>query len=132
LNGTPVLIVEDDMLQALDTAETLSEAGARVIGPASTISEATRLIDRTECRAVILDLQVNDGNCLDLARRLLRAGKAVIIVTGYLPENVPLSNGANCRVLSKPVSVSDLLAALEHLVTSGANERPNAAAFVAV
>jgi DNA-binding response OmpR family regulator len=102
LSGTRVLIVEDDMLQALDTAETLSEAGARVIGPASTISEATRLIDRTGCRAVILDLQVNDGNCLDLARRLLRADKAVIIVTGYLPESVPLSEGATVGCCPSP------------------------------
>jgi DNA-binding response OmpR family regulator len=118
LRGTTVLIVEDELLQALDTAESLSDAGARVIGPVSTISEASRRIRKTQCCAAILDLQVNDGNCLDLADRLLRAGSAVIVLTGYPRQSVPLRDSACCQVMFKPAPASDLLATLERLVAT--------------
>jgi DNA-binding response OmpR family regulator len=132
LHGTTVLIVEDELLQALDTAECLSDAGARVIGPVSTISEATRLVRQNECCAVILDLQVNDGNCLNLARQLLQAGKAVIVLTGYPPQHIPLRDSACCQVIFKPAPASDILAALDRLVISrGKQEVLEGATFIA-
>jgi hypothetical protein len=44
LRGRWILIVEDDCVTAMDLAETLSAAGALILGPAATIDTAFELV----------------------------------------------------------------------------------------
>jgi hypothetical protein len=44
--GRPVLIVEDDAVAALQLQQRLLECGCEVVGPAASLDEAQRLIDR--------------------------------------------------------------------------------------
>ena len=58
LAGLRILIVEDDPIIALDVAETLADAGAIVIGPAHTVTQALKLVDGGGLDAAVLDYRL--------------------------------------------------------------------------
>ena len=57
LRGRRVLIVEDAVLLALELETGLSDAGAKVIGPAYELEEAMALLDQEIDAAVLVDEQ---------------------------------------------------------------------------
>lgn len=112
LAGTTLLVVEDDYLQAVDAAVTLSTAGGYVIGPASTAREALDLGERHHLSAAVLDLNL-DGFCsFSVADRLLADDVRVVFATAYRREVLP-ERFANCEVLEKPMRPDVLVRALQ-------------------
>ena len=67
-----VLVVVDDAVMALDLQRLLHDAGYRVIGPATTVAEIQRMIERGDIDCAILDLDVDRRGDL-LARHALAA-----------------------------------------------------------
>jgi two-component system, NarL family, invasion response regulator UvrY len=81
-----VLVVEDhevirDALAALLAAST----GMQVVGTASSIRDATPLLDRHDPDVVLADLSLADGSGMELVRVVRRAGlnSRVVILTGF-------------------------------------------------
>ncbi|MEZ5874083.1 MAG: hypothetical protein R3D30_04400 [Hyphomicrobiales bacterium] len=58
LEGLRVLVVEDEAPIALQLEDMLSELGCGVIGPASRVGQALRLIEGQEVDAAVLDLNI--------------------------------------------------------------------------
>ena len=58
LAGLRILIVEDNPIISLDVAETLADAGAIVIGPAHTVTQALKLVDGGGLDAAVLDYRL--------------------------------------------------------------------------
>jgi DNA-binding response OmpR family regulator len=102
-----VLVVEDSLLVAMAIEDSLMERGLKV-AVASTIETATSLVGRGMPAVALLDLQLPDGNSLDLASRLYEAGCAVAITSGLDSGSVPDSHGFAIQ-FRKPTS-PDLLA----------------------
>jgi PAS domain S-box-containing protein len=97
-----VMIVEDEMLVALDLQETVKALGYEVVGPFGGLAEA---IDGAETHAVdfaILDLNLNGEMTYDLAKELEKRGVPIVFTTGYEADTIT-SRFQNCRVLNKPV-----------------------------
>lgn len=116
LPGKRILIVEDDLLQALDLAAMLESAGAKVIGPAATLDEAMRLLSEQVCDGVILDLRVGAHNATSLARQLVKNGVPFVVQTGY-PNSIFLkTDWPGCRVILKPVQQDELMLILEDIL----------------
>jgi CheY-like chemotaxis protein len=100
--------VEDDCVIALDLEETLSAAGARVIGPALTIEAAVDLLYRFPLLDVaLLDVNIAGTAVFDLADELARREIPVVFTTGYERTQIPLRFGSapHCP---KPIRVSTI------------------------
>ncbi|MFE9257429.1 response regulator [Streptomyces sp. NPDC006879] len=76
-----VLVVEDDPVAAAAHALYVDRVpGFQVVGQAHCVSEARRLLDRTEADLLLLDLYLPDGHGLRFARGLRAEGRAVDVI----------------------------------------------------
>jgi DNA-binding response OmpR family regulator len=108
-----VLVVEDEVLLALDLADQLTEAGFEVIGPAMSVAKALTLIAEVGCDVAVLDVNLGDETSERIAHVLRARRTPFVILTGYSAQQLqPGFQGA--PVLSKPAPPSVLLATLRH------------------
>ncbi len=116
LQGTRILIVEDESLLAMDLADRLTREGCDVIGPASREAKALDLVARDTPDAVVLDLNLDGKLPIDLAKTLVARQIPFVIVTGYgkRPSDVPALQEA--PRLQKPINTPELLRALADLI----------------
>jgi CheY-like chemotaxis protein len=108
LAGKRLLVVEDEPLIALEIVDGLQSAGAHVLGPAGTVSEALRVIANTKLHAALLDANLGGDPVDDVATALVRSNVPFIFVTGYGREALP-RGFATTPMLSKPFSPEQLL-----------------------
>jgi two-component system, sensor histidine kinase len=112
--GTRLLLVEDDALVAAAMVQLLESWGMQV----RHVSTASEAIEHSAFSEIaICDVRLPDGaSGLDVALRLRRGGKKVVLLTGE--TNAALRDAAaQCRLplLTKPVSSAGLLATLDDL-----------------
>jgi len=118
--GLRVLVVEDSFLIAWSLRRMLSDFGCRVVGPASTVEDAIRLINECGCDAGILDINLGSMTSGPVAAALMDKGCPFVFVTGY-SSPAQLENKYNLfRRLHKPVSESALRAAIMEDLGGGA------------
>jgi DNA-binding response OmpR family regulator len=109
--GSRVLIVEDEFLIALDMGQQLADAGFEVVGPALSVEKALRLVAKPGCDAAVLDINIGGATSEPVAQKLRELDKPFVVLSGYAADDKrPWFGGAT--VLSKPVSMDDLVAAL--------------------
>ena len=116
LVGTRILVVEDDAVQALDLAASLAEAGAAIIGPVASLSEASDLASESACDAAILDLRLRDRNATALARQLLQQGIPFIVYTGYPDSAFFRSDWPGYELVTKPADLKQLMRRVAALI----------------
>jgi DNA-binding response OmpR family regulator len=108
---TRVLLVEDEVLVALDIAQQIADAGFEVVGPATSVAKAIALIAERGCDLALLDVNLGHETSEPIAERLRARGTPFIVLTGYSTEQLP-SGFRGAPVLSKPTFPAVLLAAL--------------------
>ena len=112
LYGRSILIVEDDCITAMDLAETLSAAGAQVIGPAATIGTAFELLRRRPRPDVaLLDVEVDGADVFDVADELVKLEVPIVFTTGYERGELPERFRA-ARHCEKPIGIAAIARAL--------------------
>ena len=112
LSGECILVAEDERLIALDLTDTIESAGATVVGPAATVSEALRLARAKTLDRAILDFNLADGEVTPVLELLASQGVPMVIYTGRdLPTELA-SRHPDLTVLRKPVSHRQLIAEL--------------------
>jgi PAS domain S-box-containing protein len=117
LQGLRILLAEDEMLVAIEAAESLAAAGCQVLGPAAALEEGIALADRAgPIDAAVLDVNLGGQQVVPLADMLVARGVPILFTTGY-GEAPAGHHGA--AVLTKPIRTADLVAALQRLVGSG-------------
>jgi DNA-binding response OmpR family regulator len=79
--GKFILVVEDEAIIALDLETSLSDAGYTVL-VASSCAAALGILSTWRPDAAILDVQLRDGDCEDVATSLATAGVPFIVHTG--------------------------------------------------
>jgi DNA-binding NarL/FixJ family response regulator len=115
-----VPVVEDDFLIAIDIGQQLANAVFEVVGPASSVAGALKLVAEAGCDVAILNVKLGDETSEPIARKLEAAGKPFVVLSGYPTESLPpLLNGAT--VLTKPSPTADLLAAVRAAARSQSN-----------
>lgn len=87
LTDAKVLIVEDDWLQATELASHISGLGAEVIGPATSLEAALRLVERADM--AVLDIDLNGVPVFPVADRLSERGASIVFYTGHAEMRVP-------------------------------------------
>jgi DNA-binding NtrC family response regulator len=112
------MIVEDEMLLAMELETLLMELGCGVIGPAPNVARALDLLDRQRPDAAILDVNLNGQTAMPVVAALSAQGVPFVLATGYTDALQPEMQGA--PRLSKPVSHTDLLCALAQVLEARA------------
>lgn len=107
-----VLVVVDDAVTALDLQRLLRDAGFRVVGPASTVTDIQRLIQRGDIDCAILDLDVDRKAPLPIADLLAFADVPFVYLTTGALAPVPARH-SHRPVVEKPFSADRLLAAVD-------------------
>ena len=124
LNGSLILVAEDEPFIALDVALAIEDAGGEVAGPAASVEEALALIESLPIIAAILDVNLADGDISPVAERLIIAGIPVILQTGIgLPPKLA-ARFPDLQVNIKPCAAATLVAQLEALILSRRSVRP--------
>ncbi len=101
LDGVKILVVEDELLIAMELGNMIQTLGGEVLGPVSTVRAATELLDKTEVHGAVLDVGLGTENSVSLAERLLSDGVRILLTTGYSDQMLP-ETLAHAPRLSKP------------------------------
>jgi DNA-binding response OmpR family regulator len=104
MEGTRILVVEDEYLLAEDLRRTLQEQGAIVVGPAPSIPAAERLLaDEAAIDFAVLDINLAGTSAYPIADRLVRSRIPFAFVSGFERSTVP-PRFAGIAVLEKPLN----------------------------
>lgn len=107
-----VAIVEDEVLIAILLEDILNSLGCDVVGPATTLAEASDLLGSGGAIDIaILDVNLGSDPVYPLADKLIADGVEVIFATGSHRSVLP-DRFAGCKVLEKPYAFS----AVEHAI----------------
>ncbi|MET0240921.1 MAG: HWE histidine kinase domain-containing protein [Sphingobium sp.] len=117
-----ILIVDDELLIAMQMRDVLSASGWDVMGPATNLVEAMSLIEREGAPdAAVLDVNLDGVSVTPLVELLDRAGVAVVLCTGY--EDVREPELAGHVIVRKPANSRQLLAGIDRAVQQKQQEQ---------
>jgi CheY-like chemotaxis protein len=112
LSGKRILIVEDEIIVALDLADKITADGATAVGPVSTVNAALEVIANAELDGVILDVNLRGEMAFPVADVLADRHIPFVFMTALDAGEIP-SRHANVRCVQKPVSTEVICRALE-------------------
>jgi DNA-binding response OmpR family regulator len=113
LSGWRILLVEDNALIALDSQDTLLEAGATFVHIATTLSDAMlRLADVNAYDAAVVDIDLGNAQAFPIADLLLRQGIPFLFSTGHARSDVISARYSHIPVLTKPTLPQAMIAGL--------------------
>ena len=81
------LIVEDNFIILMDLEDMVKSLGFEIIDQASSLEQAMGLLEKTQYRAVLLDLQLGSESSAPLIEILKRQKTPFAITTGYCVED---------------------------------------------
>lgn len=118
-----VLIVEDEIMLAMDLEDILSDGGHEVVGVAHDLSEAVRI--EREPVVALVDLNLRDGPTgRAVAEALARkSGTRVIFVTAN-PAQIGVPPSGAIGYVQKPFSPEAILGAVRYAATGGSAPLP--------
>lgn len=110
-----ILYVEDEIILALDVADSLQTDAGWTIHVAHNLVSARQILNRQKIDFALLDVNLGQGEtCLELAHDLTADGVGVLLVTGYNRKALPLTNGF--EIVEKPFDLQDLCATMSRLM----------------
>jgi DNA-binding response OmpR family regulator len=117
LNEARILVVDDEpMIDALE--ETLVEAGFEIAGVAGRVDQALKIIDRGDCDAAIIDVNLAGVSAAPVALALLAQSIPFIVISGYSRDQQRgIFLGA--PFVQKPCVPDDLIQAVRSLLVGG-------------
>lgn len=104
-----VLVVEDEVIIALDLSETVRDMGFRVEGPYATKGHAMIAIDQDMPDFAILDVMTADGEVFPLADALSDAGVPIIFHSGHFTRKEIAERYPNAQAAEKPCPPAQLV-----------------------
>jgi two-component system, response regulator PdtaR len=111
-----ILIVEDEILIALELESLLQDLGHEPIGIAATSSEALALARGARPDLALVDIHLADGPTgVDVGRGLAQAGTPVMFMTANA-KRVPSDFAGGCGVIAKPYTERGVRRAVECVV----------------
>jgi DNA-binding response OmpR family regulator len=112
--GKRVLIVEDESLIAMLLEMALQDEGGVVVGPASRVADALRMLKDEVIDGAFLDVNLAGEPALPVAEALAERNIPFLMLSGYGEAAVP--EGRDWPIRSKPFEVGDVLQALSDLM----------------
>jgi CheY-like chemotaxis protein len=112
MTSASILIVEDETLIRMMTAEMVEELGHRVVGQASKVSDGLILAKTAEFNLAILDINIGGYSVAPVAEIIEGRGIPILFCTGYATTGMraPFHDR---RVLRKPFQLLSLQQAID-------------------
>ncbi len=107
MNGFRVLIVEDEMMIAVDIEDTLKALGCDVVGPIASVKKALAVATEENFDAAILDVTLRGELIFPVAERLVQRGIPFVLASGYAQWALPEPMRVHPR-LTKPFTTEEL------------------------
>ena len=112
LAGEAVLLVEDNLIIALDAEDVLLQLGAGRVMPCASVRQALGEIDADPPEIALLDINLGNETSFPIADRLLERAVPFLFATGYgdaaqLPERY-----ADIPIVQKPYTITSIAEAL--------------------
>lgn len=115
-----ILIVEDEILLAMNTKLTLEDCGYRVTGIATSSAEAKEFFELDRPDLVLMDITLDDGeDGVELARMLCTQCKVPIIYMSGNSDDMTLSRASSTgavNFLRKPIDEDELIASVREIL----------------
>lgn len=113
LSGISALLVEDNMIMALDAEQILLENGLASVHTAMSLSDAHRIVDNEKLEVALLDVNLGRETSFSLIGPLNERNIPYVFVTGYGEElELPATVRPGTQTIKKPYVGKDMLAAL--------------------
>ncbi|MFZ3485498.1 response regulator [Sphingomonas sp. 3-13AW] len=126
LRNRRILVAEDEYLIADDLRDALTAAGAEVLGPFPTVTDAIAFVDAgTAIDAAVLDINLRGDMIFPVADALRARGVPFVFATGYDEWSLPERFSGATR-LEKPVSAHRVTAAIRPLFEGSVVDGPGA------
>jgi CheY-like chemotaxis protein len=116
LRGRLIMIVEDEMLVAMELESLVADYGCDVIGPVPTAQRALALLEEQEPDAAILDVNLNGTTAAPVAAALSERGVPFLLATGYREAQALRPEFQGVPRVDKPVRHEYLVCALVRLL----------------
>lgn len=107
-----VLILEDNMIIALDGADMLTELGAEQVHTASRVAEALNIHETQETTFAMLDINLGDETSIAVCKACEAAGIPFILATGYGGAVDTIDAFPEAALVTKPFSLDALRTAI--------------------
>ncbi len=112
LNGRRVLVVEDQMLVALDLEQMLRGLGAAHVDLAASVEQSLAIVAAAPPDCAIVDLKLQEETPLPLVQLLTERRIPFAFASGYSDLRAVPAAYRNTLLLRKPIALSDLSAAV--------------------
>ena len=117
LSQQRLLIVEDELLVALQLETLATEAGCAVVGSAASSVEARAILAAHAPTMALLDINLGTERSYDFADTLMARGVPFAFCTGYAGDGEVPDRFKGCIRLTKPVDAAQLRQVLGQLAT---------------
>lgn len=119
LEGKKILVVEDEVILALDLSFALEDMGAAVVGPCHRLSRALEIAEKEQIDGAILDIDLAGEAVFPLADSLRRRQVPFVFHTGrHNPAELAHLYGG-VAVCPKPISPDRVASELSAVMAQG-------------
>jgi CheY-like chemotaxis protein len=116
LDGSRILVVEDNFLAAEVVRDTLERNGCTVVGPVGRLADGLRLAQGEALDAAVLDINLNGDRCFAIAEALRGRDVPFIFLSGYDDSTPVPPELKQTPWLGKPIAEDQLLMTLSDLI----------------
>lgn len=109
------LLVEDNVVIALDTSDILEEAGVTEVRVAMTAEQGMAMLGQGDIDFALLDISLGSTTSLEVAQALAARHVPFVVTTGCDNASEALSAFPPAPILQKPYSSADILGAVAAL-----------------
>lgn len=120
LEGKRILLIEDEILIALDIADMLTSAGAEVVGPYTSLAQALEAARMQTADLAMLDIDLNGEEVFPAANLLRTRDIPFIFYTGQPEREALRTDFADISVCIKPLSSQRLIDTLVRITAMAA------------
>jgi light-regulated signal transduction histidine kinase (bacteriophytochrome)/CheY-like chemotaxis protein len=116
LSGARVLIVEDQMLIAMDLEEMLTAGGVGEVVSAGSATEALDKLRNFAPAAAVLDVNLGTETSVPVAEELMQRGIPFMFATGYGDRAIIPEKFRSAPIVRKPYEAASIVSQLSHLL----------------
>ncbi|WP_424973913.1 HWE histidine kinase domain-containing protein [Dinoroseobacter sp. S124A] len=113
------LVLEDNMVIALDASDMLSDLGADYVHTSGSVAGGLEIIEKNAIALAVLDVNLGDETSLPVLRKCLELEIPVMLATGYGANEDLVSKFPNVPILKKPYNSDSLKRKLAELGAIG-------------
>ena len=113
-----VLILDDEVLVAIDIGDELADRGWNVTDVVGSLSAAAAAVALARPDLALLDMNLRGQHSFDFARDLIGRGTTVVFLSGNTAQDLP-EDLQSCAFLGKPVNYDRLHDTLLSAITAG-------------